>query len=282
MTIAYLNGQFLPLTEARVPAMDRGFLFGDGVYEVIPVYNNKTFRLEQHLQRFRQSLQAIALEITLTDDELTDVLSELIRRNREGNTQSLYLQATRGPAPIREHAFPQAITPTLFAYSATLQPKSITELSAGISVITVPDMRWQRCDIKAITLLANVLARQQAIVAGCQEAIFIHNNYAIEGTASNLFIVQDGVIITPPLSNHILGGITRDLILELAIQHNFLLEEADISLEQLRKADEIWLTSASREIMPVIQLDGNVVNNGKVGPLWVKIMQHYHDFKLTF
>lgn len=278
MTTAYLNGEFLPLDQARVPAMDRGFLFGDGVYEIIPVYAGKLFRCAQHLQRLRRSLHAIELNLDLDDVQIEALLADLVMRNGSGD-QSAYIQITRGVAPVRDHSFPLHIEPTVFAYTAPLYSKTIAELAVGMRAITVPDLRWQRCDIKAITLLANVLARQSAIAKGCQEAILINDGLAIEGSAMNLFIVKDGKIITPPLSNHILGGITRDLVLELARAHSFPVAETDIPEKQLWEADEIWLTSSNREIVPVIELDGKKISNGKAGPVWLKMAQSYHDFK---
>lgn len=281
MTTAYLNGELLPLTEAKIPAMDRGFLFGDGVYEVIPVYNGHPFRLEQHLRRLHNSLDAIKLSITLQDKDWEKIFSQLIEKNGGGN-QTIYVQCTRGPAPIRDHAFPATIHPTIFAYSVPLKTKSITELSQGIAAITLSDIRWHRADIKAITLLANVLLKQQAAEEGAFEAILIHDDYALEGAASNLFIVKNNVIITPPLNPLILGGVTRDLVLELATQHHDACEQKNILVSELQSADEIWLTSSSREIMPVIKLNDKLIGNGQAGPVWYKMIKHYQEFKENF
>ncbi len=278
MTIAYLNDQFLPLEETRVSAMDRGFLFGDGVYEVIPVYNGHAFRLEQHLERLARSLAAIELTVPFDYIRWKNLITELIQRN-DGGDQSVYLQCTRGPSPIRDHAFPEKITPTIFAYSIPLYTRTLEILSKGISAITVQDTRWQRCDIKAITLLPNILMRQRAIENGAQEAILINNGYAIEGSSMNLFVIKNNIIMTPPLSQHILGGITRDLVLELAAQHNFAFQETDIPEVDLYAADEIWLTSSNREIMPVLMLNNQPVNNGQPGALWREMIQHYQHFK---
>lgn len=281
MTIAYLNGNYIPLEQAQVPAMDRGFLFGDGVYEVIPVYHGHPFRLTQHLQRLSKSLSAIRLNISLDAAQWEKIFLKLIESNGGGN-QSIYLQCTRGPAPVRDHAFPAQIQPTIFAYSVPLQTKTIQELSQGIAAITLSDIRWQRCDIKAITLLANVLLRQQAIDEGAQEAILINNDYAIEGAATNLFIVKNGIIITSAVSPYILDGITRDLIIELAAQHHKPCEQRNILASELASADEIWLTGSNREIMPVIKLNGKPVGNGQAGPIWRKMIQHYQEVKENF
>lgn len=278
MTIAYLNGDYLPLEQVKIPAMDRGFLFGDGIYEVIPVYNAKPFRLAQHLQRLQNSLTAIQLKIPLDGHTLEKIFNEIIVHNGGGN-QSIYVQCTRGPAPVRDHPFPSQIQPTIFAYSVPLLDKKIDELKQGIRAITVNDIRWQRCDIKSINLLANVLLRQQAIDAGAFEAILIDDNLALEGSSSNLFIVKNNNIITPPLSEKILGGITRDLILELAELHNLNIQQKSISLAELFNADEIWLTSSTREVMPVIQLNEKVIGTGEAGSMWRKIIRYYQDFK---
>lgn len=279
--LVYLNGHFLPISEAHVSAMDRGFIFGDGVYEVIPVFNGKLFRFEQHLQRLKRSLDAISLKIDLTPPKWAAILQTLIAQY-DVSAQSIYLQITRGPAATRDHAFPTVIHPTIFAYSTPLSTRAIDDLAKGISAITLEDIRWQRCDIKATTLLANVLLRQQAIEAGAQEAILIKHQYATEGTASNLFIVKNNTLYTPPLSERILGGITRDLVLELAIKHHISAVEAPIPLADLQQADEIWLTSSTKEIQPVIKLNDKIIGNGTAGPLWQHMIKYYQEYKAMF
>jgi D-alanine transaminase len=267
MTTAYLNGSFLPLAEACVPAMDRGFLFGDGIYEVIPVYGGRLFRLPQHLQRLQNSLDGVRIGNPLPADTWRELLEELVSRNA-GNDQAVYLQVTRGVAPKRDHAFPADIRPTIFAMSNPLpEPRDIAD-EQGIHAITLPDIRWQYCNIKAITLLPNILLRQQAIEADTAEAILIRDGYATEGAASNIFIVRDGILITPPKSPALLPGITRDLIVELAAGNAMPYREADISTAELRSAGEIWLTSSTREISPVVRLDNTVVGGGSPGPVW--------------
>lgn len=279
MTIAYLNGVFQPLEKTFISATDRGFLFGDGVYETIPVYHEKPFRLEQHLQRLQRSLEAIQLFLDFKTIDLPNIIQELIKQNQNGKEQAIYLQVTRGNYFVRDHNFPSETKPTIFAYSFPATPKTFEELSLGITAITTDDLRWERCDIKAITLLPNVLARQQAIAEGAQEAIFIRNNLALEGCISNLFMVENNVIYTPPCNHHILGGITRDLILELAKQYNYLYQEKNITANELQNADEIWLTSSTREITPVVKLNENPIGGGQPGPLWFKMYKHYQDFK---
>jgi Branched-chain amino acid aminotransferase/4-amino-4-deoxychorismate lyase len=278
--IVYLNGSFLPVHEARVSVMDRGFLFGDGVYEVIPVYGGRAFRLEHHLQRLGLSLQGIRIGNPLDQAQWSDILTALIRQNGGGD-QSLYLQVTRGVAPRRDHAFPAGVQPTVFAMSTPLtEPEAAVQ--SGISAVTVTDIRWQLCNIKAITLLPNVLMRQQAIDAGAAEAILLRDGNATEGSASNVFIVRDGVVLTPPKSNLLLPGITRDLAVELCHANHIPCREADISAAQLRSADEVWVTSSTREVVPVTQLDGQPIGNGRPGPLWQRVSALYSAYKQDF
>jgi len=212
VSTAWLNGRFLPLAEAQVPVLDRGFLFGDGVYEVIPVYGGRLFRLPHHLRRLHNSLAGLRMPDPMTDAEWEQVLTELVARN-EGGEQAVYLQVTRGVAPKRDHAFPADIRPTVFAMSNAVTVDRDNAAELGVRAITLDDIRWSLCNIKAITLLPNVLLRQQAIEADTAEAILINADRAIEGAASNLFIVKNGLLITPPNSNALLPGITRDLVL---------------------------------------------------------------------
>ncbi len=274
MAIVYLNGEFLPLADAKISVLDRGFIFGDGVYEVIPVYGRRLFRLQEHLQRLENSLQGIKLVNPLTHAQWVETLQSIVAHN-PGEDQSVYLQVTRGPAK-REHNFPAKIVPTVFVMS---DPLLTPPPSPGVSAITCPDTRWQRCEIKAITLLANVLHRQQAVETGAVEAILIRDDHVMEGAASNVFIVQRNVAITPPKSQFILPGITRDLVLEVMQVANLACREEHITIAQLRTADEIWLTSSTREILPVIRLDKRLVGRGQPGPLWQQVWQLYQDYK---
>ncbi|MCW8944920.1 MAG: D-amino acid aminotransferase [Sedimenticola sp.] len=274
----YLNGQFLPLEEAKISVLDRGFLFGDGVYEVIPCYAGRLFRLEHHLQRLENSLQAIRMSNPKSTAEWGEILTQLIAQ-LPGADQSIYLQITRGCTGKRDHAIPTQITPTLFAMTQPASYPDATTLATGITAITLQDNRWQRCNIKATTLLANVLLRSEAMDHGAAEAILIRDELATEGATSNLFIVQEGVIITPPKSDHLLPGITRDLILELAIHHGMANQESTISREALFAADEIWLTSSTKEVMAVIELDGKRVGNGQPGPIYSQMANYYRDYK---
>jgi D-alanine transaminase len=270
--IIYLNGEFVPLNEAKVSVMDRGFLFGDGVYEVIPVYGGRPFRLEEHLRRLKNSLQGIRMESPLTDAAWKEVFNRLIDGKPD---QSIYLQVTRGAAPKRDHALPEETEPTVFVMCTPIAPIPVD----GVRAITVEDIRWHWCHIKAITLLANVLLRQEAIDRNAAEAILVRNGQVTEGAASNVFALIDGTLITPPKSNELLPGITRDLVLELAHLNGVAAEERSIDLEEFKDAEEIWLTSSTREILPVIELDGKLIGGGEPGSLWHRMNQHYQDYK---
>ena len=272
--IVYLNGKFLPIEEACISVLDRGFIFGDGVYEVIPVYGRKIFRLQEHLQRLDNSLNNIRLPNPLTWVQWEEALTSLVIKN-QGDDQSLYLQVTRGPAK-REHHFPSHTHPTVLMMSESVETKPVP---TGAKAITCQDTRWQYCDIKAITLLPNVLSRQQAIDVGAVEAILVRNNEVMEGAASNVFIVQQGVAITPPKSQFILPGITRDLILEIMQSAQLPFREDNISVTQLFGAEEVWLTSSIREILPIVMLDNKLIGTGQPGPIWSQVWQLYQTYK---
>jgi len=278
MSDVFLNGSYVAEDKACVSVQDRGFLFGDGVYEVIPVYGGKLFRLEQHLKRLNNSLLAIRLDNPHTDQQWEKILQRLAAQHGETD-QSLYLQVTRGSDKQRDHKFPEVVTPTVFAMSTTVETHSGTHQDTGARAITLEDTRWKYCNIKAITLLPNVLLRQQAIDAGAAEAILLRDGWATEGAASNLFIVHDDSLLTPPQGPRLLPGVTRDLILELADTNGIPYREADISETQLREADEIWLTSSTKEIMAVIGLDEATVSNGQPGNHFQRMVGLYREYK---
>ena len=277
MATVYLNGDYLPLEQARVSVTDRGFVFGDGVYEVIPVYGGRLFRLEQHLARLARSLGEIRLGDPLSKDAWRQCLHTLVARNGGGD-QSVYVQVTRGPAP-RDHAFPKDVRPTVFCASSPLKPLPADLAQNGVAAITLDDIRWQRCDIKAITLLSNILLRQQAVDQGAVEAILIRDGVITEGAASNVFMVRNGVLVTPAKGPFLLPGVTRDLILELAAANGVPFEEASFTAGALRHADEVWLTSSTREILPVTRLDQRPVADGRPGALWRRMMGFYQTYK---
>ncbi len=272
--IVYLNGQYLPLCDAKISVMDRGFLFGDGIYEVIPSYSGKLFHFQEHMERLENSLGSIRLTNPHDRAQWLEILTPLLDANLD---QSVYLQITRGVADKRDHAFPASITPTVFAMSSAIAP--FTELDSGAKAISIDDSRWELCNVKATTLLANILLRQQAVEKGCAEAILVKDGYVTEGAASNIFAVIDGVLITPPKSHEILPGITRDVILELAEHNSIPYSEDIISLDALQTASEIWLTSSTREIIPVVQLDGETIANGKPGPIWQTMNRLFQAYK---
>ncbi len=279
-SIVYLNGKFLPLEQAFVPVLDRGFIFGDGVYEVIPAYGGRLFRLAQHLARLDHSLGGVRIANPLTHAAWEKMLVELIGKNAaDGNPdQYIYLQVTRGVAK-RDHAFPKDVTPTVFAMSNPLPPIPDSYATHGIAAVTLDDIRWKYCHIKAITLLPNILLRQEAVDKGALEAILVRGGEVTEGAASNLFIVKNNTLITPPKGPLLLPGITRDLILELAAQNGIAWREASVSESALRQADEIWLTSSTKEIMPVTKLDKASVGGGKPGPMWRRMTALFQDYK---
>lgn len=277
MATAYLNGEFLPLGQAKVSVLDRGFLFGDGVYEVIPVYGGHFFRLTLHLQRLEQSLEAIHLQNPLLENQWQEILRELVACNK-GLDQAVYLQVTRGAA-VRNHAFPDRVEPTVFAMSSPLEPLSAELRVKGVSAVTREDIRWKYCHIKSIALLANVLLRQEAIEAGAKEAILLHEERLTEGAASNVFTVRGGVLATPPKGLSLLSGITRDLVLELARENRIPCQERTIPTQELTQADEIWLTSSTREIVPVTRIDGIQIGNGTPGLLWQQMDRLYQAYK---
>lgn len=269
----YLNGEYLPLAEAKISVLDRGFLFGDSVYEVIPAYMGNLFCFAMHLQRLNDGLKAIRLPISYTTEQWLDILQPLLI---EGDAQYIYLQITRGVADKRDHSFPLSCTPTIFAMCNPIMPVLGAQ---GVQAITLDDVRWKLCHIKATTLLANILLRQKAVDEGAAEAILINEGYATEGAASNIFVVIDGVLITPPKTNEILSGITRDVIIHLAKANHIPVTEDVISLEALQQASEVWLTSSTREILPVTILDHEPIGNGQVGPVWQAMNGLFQEYK---
>ena len=273
MSTVYLNGDFVPEGEAKVSVLDRGFMFGDGVYEVIPAYGGRLFSLEAHLDRLDRSLAGIRLSNPLTREAWREVLAELVARNGGGDL-GVYLQVTRGVAP-RDHAFPAAASPTVVALCSAIRPAG----PEGVAAITARDIRWDLCHIKATTLLPNALLRQQAAEAGAVEAILYRDGVVTEGAASNVFVVRGGEVATPPKSAQILPGITRDLLVGLLAAAGRPCRERIVRLEELGLADEIWLTSSTREVVPVTRLDGSPVGDGRPGPRWREAAALYQACK---
>jgi len=275
----YLNGKFMPIEEACIPVLDRGFIFGDGIYEVIPAYSRKPFRLAKHLNRLQYSLDGIRLKNPFSNADWENLLEQVIANN-EGEDQYLYLHITRGVAK-RDHAFPANVPPTIFIMSNPLLPPPAELLISGASAITAIDNRWIRCDIKAISLLPNVLLRQLAVDVHAIETILIRDGFLTEGAASNIFVVKDKILLTPPKSHLMLPGITYDVILELAEANKIAHEIREISETEIRTAEEILLTSSTKEIMPITLLDNNAVGNGKPGAMFTQLNTLYQQYKAT-
>jgi D-alanine transaminase len=273
----YLNGEFLPLSQARVSVLDRGFIFGDGVYEVIPVYGRRPFRLPEHLRRLQYSLDGIRLANPHPPQQWTRLIEELIARCPHRD-QSLYLQVTRGVAK-RDHAFPPNTPPTVFLMTNALSVPSPEMVENGAAAVTAEDNRWLRCDIKSTALLGNVLMRQLAVDAGAAETIMFRDGMLTEGSASSVFVVRGGVVMTPPNSNLVLPGTTYDVVLELARKAGMLCEVRTLTREEVESADEIWVTSATREVLAIARLDGKPVGSGRPGPVFKRMHALFTAFK---
>lgn len=269
MNTVYLDGQYIAASEAKVSVFDRGFLFGDSVYEVIPFYRGVGFGLSAHLERLAYSLDALDISVDLNWER---VLHELVQRNGGGNL-SVYLQITRGSAGKRAHAIDKSLKPTVFACCQPI--KDIYEEGAEsvqpIKVIVTEDLRWSRCDIKSTGLLANIIVLQKASKAGAQEALLEKNGLLTEGASCNFFIVEKGVIVTPPKSHNILTGTTRELIVELAADNAIPLIEGEIDYSRLISADEVWISSSTRAIVPVTQVDEHPIGQGVKGEMWARV-----------
>lgn len=273
--IVYLNGEYLPLNKAKVSVLDRGFLFGDGVYEVIPCYAGRLFHFQQHLERLNNSLNSIRITPPYSADEWLKILTPLIDADKD---QSIYLQITRGADIKRHHAFPDNIPLTVFAMSSKLLPYAGKD--TGIKAITLNDTRWHNCNVKAITLLANILHFQNAIDQGSAEALMVNQDGRItEGASSNVFAVINGVLCTPPKDKSILPGITRDVIVELAKKNAIPCQERPITQDELKSASEVWITSTTREIIPVVELDSSPVGDGKPGSVFRTMDALFQDYK---
>lgn len=268
----------MPLEDACISVLDRGFIFGDGVYEVIPVYSRRPFRVIEHLHRLQHSLDGIRLKNPHTNSEWRQLIMQLIEQNA-GEDQSIYLHITRGVAK-RDHAFPD-VPPTIFIMSNPLLPPAADLLENGVTAITANDNRWVRCDIKSISLLPNVLLRQLAVDTSAAETILIRDGYLTEGSASNIFVVKNQVLLAPPKSHLMLPGITYDVTLELAMNNGIIHEVREIAEDELLTAEEVMLTSSTREIMAITHLNGRVVGTGKPGPKFRQLHQLYQQYKAT-
>ena len=276
-SVVFLNGRFLPIDEAKVPVLDRGFIFGDGVYELVPVYSRVPFRLDEHLARLERSLAAVRIRNPYGRAEWRDIIAQLVAK-QPFEDQGIYFQVTRGVAK-RDHAFPKDAAPTVFVMSNPLVCPPAELVERGASAVTAVDYRWQRCDIKSISLIGNCLLRQASADAGAAETILFRDGKLTEASASNVFAVREGVILSPPKSNLILPGITYDVIVELAQAGGLPLEFRELGEAEVRGADEVWVTSSSKEVLAIVVLDGKPVGAGRPGPAFRRMYALYQEFK---
>ncbi len=275
------KAELVPLSEARVPVLDRGFIFGDGIYEVVPVYGKKPFRIDQHLARMSRSLHAIGIANPFDIDQWKARIAELVdayAKSHGVEDQFVYMQITRGVAK-RGHAFPAGIAPTVFMMTSPLVLPAADVRENGAAAVTAIDNRWLRCDIKSVSLLGNVLMAEHAAANGAAETILFRGGYLTEASSSNVWVVKDDVLHAPPKDNRILEGIRYGLISELAELHGVRFEVAPIAEQDVRNADELILSSATKEVIPVVRLDGKPVGEGKVGPMYRRFYAWYQDAK---
>ena len=277
MDIVYLNGEYLHKKDASISIMDRGFLFGDAVYEVIPYFNGKPLELDAHLSRLDHSLESVNLHPPLVRSELHTIFKELtLQNNLSGKTFSIYLQISRGKQNTRAHSIPKTYTPTVVAYCMA---KNQLQAHEGHKIITLEDTRHDIAQIKTTNLLSNILLYEQAKQCGAIEAVLLRNNTITECTSSNLFIVKDNQVATPALTPYMLPGITRQLVIRLCDENNIPCQEKPIKLTDLEQADEIWITSSTKQICPITVLNNKAVGSGNIGSMWHKIIKHYNTYK---
>ena len=279
--IVYLNGSFVPLPDAKVSVLDRGFIFGDGVYELVPVYAREPFRLPHHLARLQRSLDGIGLPNPHTNGEWEAILRDLVARQPFAD-QGVYFQVTRGVAK-RDHTFPQGVPPTVFMMSNPLATPSREQVERGVAVVTAEDNRWHRCDLKTISLLGNVLMRQFAAERGAVETVMFRDGFLTEASASNVWVVHEGAVLGPPKSEHVLEGIRVDLLRELCEECGIAYNLRPIAEADVHSADEVMLSSATKEVLPVTRIDGEAVGHGamrgKPGPVYARLHEAYQRAK---
>ena len=273
----YLNGQFVPLAEAKISVLDRGFIYGDGVYEVVPVYGRRPFRMPQHLKRLQYSLDGIRLPNPHPAAEWEALIADLIERQPFAD-QAVYLQITRGVAQ-RDHAFPQGVTPTVFMMSNPLATPTREQVDRGVAVVTAQDNRWLRCDLKTTSLLGNVLMRQHAVDHDAVETVMFRDGHLTEASASNVLIVRDGVVVAPPKDNLILPGITYDATLEIARTAGVPAEVRAVTHAESMGADEMWLSSSTKEVLAVTVVDGRPFGGSKPGPIFRRVFEAFQKAK---
>ena len=272
-SIVYLNGDFVRLADAKVSVLDRGFLFGDGIYEVVPAYNRKPFRMDGHLARLDRSLAALRIDAGWSREQWESLVSELIDRSSLDDCM-VYIQVTRGVAK-RDHAFPKSAKPTVFAMVSPFKRPTTAQREQGLTAIGVPDIRWLRCEVKSVSLLGNVLAKQQAVEAGVDEVIQFRNGYLSEGAACNIWAVKNGVLLAPVRDNLILEGVRFGVLEELAAKLDIPLEFRAVSEHEVEKADELMMTSATKEVLPIVSYNGKPVGSGQPGPVYATLRAGY-------
>ncbi|MFZ9994499.1 MAG: D-amino acid aminotransferase [Steroidobacteraceae bacterium] len=278
--VCFLDGEWPALRDARISPLDRSFLFADGVYEVIPVFSGRPFRFPEHLQRLANSLTAIRMTDPFDRAGWRNLIRELLERNARTQGDSyVYIQVSRGAEWGRNHAPLPAVPPLVFAFCSPFPAPNEELMARGSACITAEDIRWNRCDIKSVSLLGNVLLRQQSIDVGAQETILLHEGMLREASACTVHVVRGGCVLTPPNSQHILPGMTRSVVEELADDLGIPRESRPVTEQELRSADEIWLASSTRNVTAVTQLDGQAVGRGVPGPVWEKMWQGFQDLQ---
>jgi len=285
MSIVYLNGQFIPKEQASISPMDRGFLFADGVYEVVPSYGGKMVGFKQHMQRLNDGLAALEITADMTLAQWQRVFEQLLQRNGSGNL-GIYLHISRGREDNRAHRYPQQIAPTVFAFTFEIPAEPVADMSKAhtYKVVSEQDKRWKRCNIKSTALLGNIMHYRSSQKASVDEVLlFNERNELTEAAACNVFIVTNGVVVTPQLDNQILPGITRYILLDALQQDGRIpVEVRTVTMDEVRQADEIWLTSSSKEVAPVVELDGKAVGDGKAGPVWQQAQALFSRVKYQY
>ena len=275
--IVHLNGAFMPLADAKISVLDRGFIYGDGVYEVVPVYGRQPFRLANHLARLARSFDGIRLANPHSNAQWSALVADLVARQPFGD-QAVYLQVTRGVAR-RDHAFPATVTPTVFMMSNPLTLPSREQVERGVAVVTADDNRWQRCDLKTTSLLGNVLMRQLADDAGAAETVMFRDGWLTEASSSNVLAVIGGTIVAPPKDNHILPGVTYDATFEFARDAGLPVEVRPVSKDETFAAQEVWLTSSTKEVLAITTIDGKPFGSGAPGPVFRRAYEAFQAHK---
>ncbi|MFK7730093.1 MAG: D-amino acid aminotransferase [Pseudomonadales bacterium] len=284
-SIAYLNGEFLPLSEARISPMDRGFLFGDGIYEVVPSYHGRLVGFSPHIKRMKDGLSAVEIELSTSEQEWRQICEQLTEKNGNENL-GVYLQVSRGADNKRNHAYPVGITPTVFGFTFEIppEPQADRDTAKTLKVVTEEDKRWQRCNIKSVALLGNVMHYQQGNASGKDEVLLYNASGEVtEGAACNVYIVKNGKVITPSLDYQKLPGITRHMLLDILRNDGSIeVEERIVSLDEARAADEIWFSSSTKEVIPVVEVDGHVIGDGRPGDVWLRAQTLFSQRKYDY